>query len=103
MGARLATSGERVTSIDFLLQNEAGPKPPCDWEADYTDLNMGAGGKYIYMIWKKGEPGLQPIMRVTFMKTPTNSPPHIEGYTAINKDLCAGAGGDFIFAYYMRE
>ncbi|XP_042246761.1 uncharacterized protein LOC121882516 isoform X2 [Thunnus maccoyii] len=67
-----------------------------------VDLNKGAGGKKIY-IWYKKERAVPPITRlqVTF-----NSDMAVglinAGYTPINKNLSAGAGGDYIYLWYFR-
>src|SRR5437763_10301484 len=89
-----------ITSIDFLIQDYQGPCTPANWKSSNVDINKGAGGKYIYLIWRTGESEKKPIINVKFIETNNYSPPEMPGWTAINKDLCAGAGGSYIFAYY---
>lgn len=90
-----------VTTIDFLIQDYGEPRTPAGWKSCNVDLNSGAGGKFIYLIWKTGESEKKPIIKIKFVETQNHSPPEIVGWTAIHKDLCAGAGGSFMFAYYQ--
>ncbi|WFU06948.1 hypothetical protein QA648_32560 (plasmid) [Rhizobium sp. CB3171] len=63
-------------------------------------MKQGASGKFIYMVWKNGEPGKKPITALQLLVTGQSSPPHIAGYQAINQDLNEGAGGPYIWPYY---
>ena len=92
-----------VTSIDFLIQSDEGPHTPDDWKSSDVDLNSGAGGMYIYLTWKTGEPRKEPIIGVMFVESWNGSPPVYPGWDVIPKDLCAGASGSFIYAYYQRD
>ncbi|XP_032398376.1 uncharacterized protein LOC116705992 [Etheostoma spectabile] len=68
-----------------------------------VDLNKGAGGKFIY-IWYKKESRSAPItgLQVTF-----NDDMGVglinAGYTKIDKDLNAGSGGDYIYLWFSRK
>ena len=91
-----------MTQIDFEAFGEAqGSNPRPEWEWSPVDLNGGAGGRWIYMFWKRG--GAKPVFNVTFIVTDSSSPFEIPGYTAINVDLNAGSGGPFIWGYYTTD
>ncbi|RIA95774.1 hypothetical protein C1645_816210 [Glomus cerebriforme] len=65
-----------VVKVDFLIQDEPEPHTPAHWKSNNTDLNAETKG---------------------------HLPPPIEGWIAVNRDLAAGAGGSYIFAYYLKK
>ncbi|XP_039637258.1 uncharacterized protein LOC120546400 [Perca fluviatilis] len=67
-----------------------------------VDLNKGAGGKYIY-IWYKKESRSAPItgLQVTFNDDMAVGLINA-GYTKIDKDLNAGARGFYLYLWYFR-
>jgi len=86
------------------------------YEWDPTDLNMGAGGKFIYMFWKRGPKGSSNGITNFMLLSNNNSiPDYIAGYDVVvtpdtkpgsgcpplgtPADLNAGAGGKFIWMY----
>ncbi|CAG8722347.1 5028_t:CDS:2, partial [Gigaspora margarita] len=81
-----------VTGVDFLIQDDAGPHTPNDWKSSDVDLNSGASGKYLYLIWRTGKIEKEPIFRIIFIESNSKLPPYYKGWNVINKDLCAGAG-----------
>ena len=69
-----------------------GAEPPWEYLKIPVDLNLGAGGEFIYLCFtrdEKIEPNLPPITDIITVKG-TNNPP--QGYTKINKDLNQGIG-----------
>ncbi|RUS26299.1 hypothetical protein BC938DRAFT_470960 [Jimgerdemannia flammicorona] len=102
VGVRWESRGDPVTSLDFLIQDNEGPRIPHGWTSDYTDLNTGVGGKYIYLIWRTGEAGERPITAIAFRSSKGSNPPDIHGFTAVHKDLCSRAGGSYMWGYYHR-
>ncbi|WP_286299664.1 hypothetical protein [Aminobacter sp. SS-2016] len=89
-----------VTSINFVAYDGAQSNPPSGWQWTGQDLKQGAGGKYIYMIWKNGESSKKPITALQLLVTNQSTQPAIAGYEAINQDLNQGAGGPYIWPYY---
>jgi len=83
------------------LDVETGKTPQVPVPAGYTqirvDLNMGAGGEYIYASYKIGAPALSGI-GVIAGSTQQLPPP--AGFTVINVDLNKGAGGKYIYLCY---
>ncbi|XP_029985192.1 uncharacterized protein LOC115415665 [Sphaeramia orbicularis] len=67
-----------------------------------VDLNKGAGGKYIYLWYKKQSEGV-PITRIqiSFNSDMADGLARA-GYTQVPKDLNAGSGGDFIYLWYFK-
>ncbi|CAG8469664.1 194_t:CDS:1 [Cetraspora pellucida] len=100
VGMHYEKDHQPVTSINFLIQDYAGPHTPAHWESIDVDINSGVGGKYIYLIWRTGEVEKQPIFKIIFIESKRKSPPYYKGWNVIYKDLCAGAGGSYIYAYY---
>lgn len=92
-----------VTSLDFKAYDGGQSNPPPGWSWSPQDLKQGAGGKFIYMLWKNDEPGKAPIMSIMLLVIGKNSPPEIPGYVAIHQDLNQGAGGDYIWPYYSTS
>ncbi len=67
-----------------------------------VDLNKGAGGKYIY-IWYKKESCPAPISKVQFTFNDEMAAGLTDaGYKKIEKDLNADAGGDVVYLWYFR-
>ncbi|XP_044185532.1 uncharacterized protein LOC122965487 [Thunnus albacares] len=92
-----------ITHLDVSF-NEAEEKylQAQDFKKIYVNLNKGAGGKYIY-IWYKKDKNELPITRVQVTFNDAMAVGLIKaGYTKINKDLNAGAGGDYIYLWYFR-
>ncbi|KAI3363627.1 hypothetical protein L3Q82_001254 [Scortum barcoo] len=98
----LPTMANYITSLDVsldeaeeqLLQSKGFSKID-------ADLNKGAGGKNIYL-WYKKESCSAPITRlqVTFNNDMAVGLINA-GYTKIDKNLNAGAGGDYIYLWYF--
>jgi hypothetical protein len=84
---------------DAKAYDSAQYNPPSGWLWDPSDLNAGAGGKYIYLVWKTGE-SKPPIRNITFVVGNQSSPPYIPGWVSIPQDLNQGAGEDYIWLYY---
>ncbi|WPC72667.1 MACPF domain-containing protein [Vibrio porteresiae] len=68
------------------------------------DLNMGAGGKYIYLCYKKEKYNDEIAIKDVTVISGSNSdlqPPY--GFTKVQQDLNEGAGGDFIYICFSRD
>lgn len=89
-----------VTSLNFVAYDHGQSNPPSGWNWNGQDLKQGAGGKYIYMVWKNGETNKEPITAITLLVTDQSSPPAIKGYESIGQDLNQGAGGPYIWPYF---
>ncbi|CAG8851915.1 11043_t:CDS:2, partial [Gigaspora margarita] len=62
-----------VTSLSFLAFLDKQTQTPYNWQFwNSNDLNIGSGGKYIYMVWNKGEEGLRPIVEIDFCISENN-------------------------------
>ncbi|KAF0484282.1 hypothetical protein F8M41_023035 [Gigaspora margarita] len=59
--------------------DDAGPHTPYDWKSSDVDLNSGAGGKYVYLIWRTGEIEKEPIFRIIFIESNSKLPPYYKG------------------------
>ena len=97
-----AIHGNYITHLDVSLnETEEEYLQSQDYKIIYGDLNKGAGGKYIY-IWYKKVDGAPPITRLQVTFNDNMAVGLINaGYTKINKDLNAGAGGDNIYLWYF--
>ncbi|MFC5946520.1 hypothetical protein, partial [Micromonospora harpali] len=87
-----------VTNIT-ILDGQNQPPPP-GWQKDPTDLNMGAGGDYLYLAYEL-DGSQRPVTDIYFLLSKDDSPP--EGYTKINVDLNKGAGGKYIYLCFARN
>ena len=94
-----------VTSLWFFASPSKQTEKPVGWEFwDEHDLNESVGGKYIYMVWNKGEDGLNPIVEIDFCVTNLRKSREKKGvsWTRINQDLCEGSGGKYVWCSYFR-
>lgn len=84
------------------------------WTVIDNDLNAGAGGKFIYLLYKTNESSGSSGTAVTgfYLKTGNSDHPNTltyDGHTynlasAVgSNDLNCGAGGAYIFLYYTKE
>ncbi|MNC65788.1 hypothetical protein D3C75_1161110 [compost metagenome] len=63
-----------------------------------VDLNSGAGGEFVYLSYKKGEPTSSDVInKITAVYGKNEYVPTPYGYKQISGDLNAGAGGDFVY------
>ncbi|CAB4489469.1 hypothetical protein RhiirA1_463790 [Rhizophagus irregularis] len=96
---------DAVTSLGFLAFSNKQSEKPVGWEFwDDHDLNEGAGGKYIYMVWNKGEKWLNPIVEIDFRVSENRENCEKKGvsWIRINQNLCEGSNGNYIYCYYFR-
>lgn len=84
------------------------------WTVINNDLNAGAGGKYIYLLYKTNESSGSSGSAITgfYLKTGNSEHPSTlthDGHTyqlvtAVgSNDLNCGAGGAYIYLYYTKE
>ncbi|XP_035861579.1 uncharacterized protein LOC118495954 [Sander lucioperca] len=92
-----------ITQLDVSLHEDEEKKLQSQgFKKINVDLNKGAGGKYIY-IWYKKESRSAPItgLQVTFNDDMAVGLINA-GYTKIDKDLNAGARGYYLYLWYFR-
>jgi len=80
------------------LQVEIGKDTRHGWVQVPVDLNMGAGGEYEYVHFRRGTG--QPITGVTVIVGKDTKPP--DKYTKINLDLNKGASGAYLYLCYKK-
>jgi hypothetical protein len=85
----------------FFIQVIEGPDAatPPGYTRLPQDLNMGAGGKYIYLCFTK-TPKLPPIKGLQVINATVPIWPQDPAFVKINIDLNGGAGGQFIYLCY---
>ncbi|MCH3918171.1 MAG: hypothetical protein LKE40_12095 [Spirochaetia bacterium] len=94
-----------ITDIKIIEGRHANVPVPQGYVKLPLDVNKGAGGRYIYICYKKG-PGPR---RIVDLKIATASTIFTKdfatefGYTKINVDLNTGAGGDYIYLFYKKD
>ena len=78
-----------VTSLWFLAFSSEQTEKPVGWDFwDNHNLNEGFEGKYIYMVWNKGEEELEPIVEIDFNVYDSKIPEKRGvSWTRINQDL----------------
>ena len=81
-----------ITDVSVVTGKNA--KAPSGYTKIDVDLNKGAGGKYIYLVYKKGSGSTGVIDIIVVTGKNTNAPP---GYTRINVDVNEDAGGDYMY------
>lgn len=85
-----------------------GPQtpPPPGYKKLPTDLNEGARGEYIYCCYRNGTGlPLTDVVAISSRKDdqqPPQSYDHVP-YSKVPVDLNKGAGGDYIYFYYLRR
>ena len=96
--------GSPITGLTVILGEKTSP--PSGYTKIPVDLNKGAGGEYIYLCYKKGS-GV-PILDIILQSTSSNNQYFPRGYDGISYsqiavDLNKGAGGDYIYLYYLAK
>lgn len=87
-----------ITDVKILFDNEA---TPAGYSKIPFDLNKSAGGKYIYLAYKRG--GKDSITDFYVISGGSSSISAPTGFTKINRDLNKGAGGDYIYLCYKKN
>ena len=95
-----ATAQDCISEITVIYGGSAGIQPPAGYTKINVDLNLGAGGDFIYVCYKKGVGAPVTGLAVTLGGSP---PPPDAVYTRIDVDLNLGAGGDFIWLWYTKD
>lgn len=93
-----------ITEITVISGDYSEIQAPTGFEKVNFDLNRNAKGKYVYICYKKVNEAdiisgkIKPIngLKVVIGNTPPT------GYTLIDSDLNAGAGGDYIYVCYKN-
>lgn len=91
-----------ITDISFVLGKS--PHVPSGYTIIPTDLNSGAGGEYIYLIFKTGTDPKQAITGLNvFAGNKAGGWPIQPGYIRIPQDLAQGARGKYIYCCYTKS
>lgn len=95
-------SGDYISEITAVTGDRNTPAP-AGYEKIDVDLNMDAGGDYVYLCYQKNDG--EPITDIEVMSTnDKNAKKHIPNeYTLCDVDLNKGAGGKYIYLYYKKE
>lgn len=96
-----APKEDMIVDLLVIQGNSASIEPPEGYVKIPQDTNEGAGGKYIYICYKKG-PIQQAITDIYVTAGDSSSVFVPDGYTKIDKDLNKGAGGKYIYLCYRR-
>ena len=67
-----------------------------------VDLNKNAGGKYIYLTYKKTDELNEAITSLSVVAGLTSNYPIQRDHTKISQDICAGAGPKYIYITYLK-
>lgn len=92
-----------IYGIKVVVSSDKSPSIPSGYTKIGTDLNAGAGGKYIYLCYTRNSStagSSTPIKNIYIAEGSNASAP--SGYTKINSDLNAGAGGSYLYLCYQR-
>ncbi|KAI1408903.1 MAC/Perforin domain-containing protein [Hypoxylon sp. FL1857] len=92
---------EAITDLAIIFDDE---RTPSGYTKMPTDLNEGAGGRYVYLCYKTSayNPDTAILdIRVFSGHNADVAPPY--GFTKINRDLNADAGGDYVFLGYAKR
>lgn len=91
---------ETIDGLYFEVSNTQPVTPDVGWTLVNTDLNRGAGGKFIFLCYKHGLDDRESISDITLTLNSQATP---SGYVKIQQDLNEGVGGDFIYLCYKKE
>jgi hypothetical protein len=91
-----ATAQDCISEITVIYGGSAGIQPPAGYTKINVDLNLGAGGDFIWL-WYTKDPACTTIRNV-HVQADAGAPP--DGYTRIDVDLNRGVGGADIFLSY---
>ena len=90
-----------ISDISFVLGKN--PYVPSDYTLIPTDLNHGARGEYIYLVFKTTSDPKEAINGLNvFAGTRASGWPIQPGYIRIPQDLSLGAGGKFVYCCYTK-
>ena len=67
-----------------------------------VDLNKNAGGKYIYLTYKRTDDLNEAITSVSVIAGLTSSYPIQRGHKKLTQDICDGAGPKYIYITYIK-
>ena len=90
-----------ISDISFVLGES--PYVPSGYTRIPTDLNHGALGEYIYLVFKTTSDPKEAINGLNvFAGTRASGWPIQPGYIRIPQDLSLGAGGKFVYCCYTK-
>jgi hypothetical protein len=102
--------GSHLGNLDVITGKGKMPERRQGWEVVRyhkdervdADLNDGAGGDYICLIWQQNSPSiLRGVTVIESKDNPDIQPP--AGWTRVNVDLNKGAGGHYIYLCYTLD
>jgi len=95
------SEADYIADISFVLGKN--PNVPSDYTLIPTDLNHGARGEYIYLVFKTTSDPKEAINGLNvFAGTKASGWPIQPGYIRIPQDLSLGAGGKFVYCCYTK-
>jgi len=93
-----------IIVVEGRSDREARNKCPRGYTLIPVDLNMGAGGRWLYLCYSTA-PGLAPIeaLALSFSTSSSTRWAGPAAATRIDVDLNMGAGGEYIYLWYLRQ
>ncbi|ELS05137.1 hypothetical protein Xen7305DRAFT_00048770 [Xenococcus sp. PCC 7305] len=88
-----------IVSLEVITGNSSTIEAPVGFLKVPVDLNEEAGGKYIYLCYKRENDST--YISQLMLGDENLTPP--SGYEKIDVDLNAGAGGDYIYLFYKKS
>lgn len=92
-----------ITEMTVISGNSSSIQPPAGYTKIPRDLNQGAGGKYIYLCYKRGAGA--PITGI-WVTVNSGTPTQGSGWYKIDQDLNEGttkSGDPFIYLWYTKD
>ncbi|MFO7653533.1 MAG: hypothetical protein R6X25_06890 [Candidatus Krumholzibacteriia bacterium] len=94
-----AAAQSTISELTVIAGGSSGIQPPPGFTKINTDLNLNAGGDYVYLCYKKGVGA--PITGVTVLWGHDADPG--AGWHRVNVDLNRGAGGEYLWLCYTKD
>ena len=110
IGYKTSPTEAPVTDVVVGRYSEHHSSVPSDlsgFRMDFTDLNMDAGGDYLYLAWRSNGKD-KPIRNMMLLANDNDSAAMIDGWERVRDqhgkvvDLNKGAGGKYIWMYVSR-
>ena len=102
--AVLSAFAAAITALNVITGSNSNIKCPDELQEKINvDLNMGAGGDFIYLCYSRDQRYGDPITSLYVTSSSTSQVIVPPGYVLLNVDLNKGAKGKFIFLMYTRD
>lgn len=95
-----ATAQDIISEVAIIYGSNSSIQAPAGYTKVNTDLNLQAGGDYMYLCYKRGTGA--PISGIAVTRG-GGVPPAGPAWTKINIDLNRHAGGDYIYLWYTKD